>query len=370
MTSNVGSKRILQIVKDRESNERKSESEEVKVIDGTNSEKKSMEPPNPEDVLKKLQSSPKAMALMMEAAGDPEIMDAMQTAIGGSPADLMKVAQKNEKVSDFLTRLWGALEMDPSPNGSSEKKKSKKSKKKKSGLESVRSGVESTLEEWSNSASTSGNEFTSGLVNQLKSFMSDDDESTDDDEDETMITIASTEANDKAAKEYTELCEVVKEELEDVIKPEVLNRVDEIIVFAPLGESDLVSIAQLIVNETAKRAKRERNVDINIGPLLLKEIVYDGSSSAAQFGARPMRRAVQRYFEDTVSDAIIRGFVKELDNVTVELSDDYDSVKITRDSDGESLLSPVEDGNGGIGSTVSNFQRTGNAENELETQTK
>ena len=62
-------------------------------------------------------------------------------------------------------------------------------------------------------------------------------------------------------------------------------------------------------------------MDINIGPLLLNEVVYDGGSNGATFGARPMRRAVQRYFEDTVSDAIIRGFVKDFDSVTVELDD-------------------------------------------------
>jgi len=98
MTSNVGSKRILQIAKDR-GNVVNGEKKEIVngtngAINGANGETKSKGPPKPEDVLKKLQNSPKAMSLMMEASSDPEIMDAMQPAMGDSPADLMIVAQK------------------------------------------------------------------------------------------------------------------------------------------------------------------------------------------------------------------------------------------------------------------------------------
>ena len=110
-------------------------------------------------------------------------------------------------------------------------------------------------------------------------------------------------------------------------------------------------------------------MDINIGPLLLNEVVYDGGSNGATFGARPMRRAVQRYFEDTVSDAIIRGFVKDFDSVTVELDDSTGMVRVTRASDGESILTFVEDGNGGIGSVTSRPRGVGVGNDELETQT-
>ena len=80
--------------------------------------------------------------------------------------------------------------------------------------------------------------------------------------------------------------------------------------------------------------------------------MHDGSANAAQFGARPMRRAAQRYFEDTVSDAIIRGFLKEGDTATVEMSmdsahDGRSCTKVIRE-DGEALTVVVEDASGGM----------------------
>jgi len=89
------------------------------------------------------------------------------------------------------------------------------------------------------------------------------------------------------------------------------------------------------------------NVDIDIGPLLLYKCVYDRSSDAATFGIIPMRRAEQRYFEDTVSDIIIRGFVKDFDSVTVELNESSGMVRVTRASDADSILIFAEDGNEG-----------------------
>ena len=55
----------------------------------------------------RLTKNPEAMAMMLGAAEDPELMGAMQTAImGGSPADLLHLGERNPKVADFLKRLW------------------------------------------------------------------------------------------------------------------------------------------------------------------------------------------------------------------------------------------------------------------------
>ena len=351
MTSNVGSKKILQLAKDREKNTSDEGAGATDTLaNGSIVSQASMEPPKPEEVLNKLQKSPKAMALMMEASRDSDIMSAMQTAMGGSPADLMKVAQNNPKVADFLTRLWDALEMDPNSSSGStyESSNTVSETQPKSGLESIRDNVQATLEGWSKTSLTSGNEFTSGLINQLNGMIQSDRGAGN-----TMGASVNNLDEEIAAQEYTKMSNVVKEELEEVIKPEVLNRIDEIIIFAPLGSSDLHSIAQLIIDQTSKRAGKERKIDISVGPRLLEKIVDDGSSNAAQFGARPMRRAVQRYFEDTTSDAIIRGFIQDFDVVKVELDDSQDNwVRITREKDGKSISSRVEDANGGIGSNV------------------
>ena len=111
MTSNVGSKRILEVANNRGSS--------------PSPAAPSVDPLKPDEVMTRLQKSPKAMAMMMEATTDPEIMRAMQTAMGGSPADLLQLGQANPRVADFLRRLWTVLnetEGDSSlidqPNGS------------------------------------------------------------------------------------------------------------------------------------------------------------------------------------------------------------------------------------------------------------
>merc|ERR1712157_625709 len=125
--------------------------------------------------------------------------------------------------------------------------------------------------------------------------------------------------NDKS--EYAAMSDVVKEELQYVMRPELLNRIDEIVIFSPLGEKELNSIATLLLDQSIERATEERGIVLSAGSQLLERIIKEGGVDASQFGARPLRRAVQRLFEDTVSDAIIRGFVKEGDAALVDIND-------------------------------------------------
>lgn len=156
---------------------------------------------------------------------------------------------------------------------------------------------------------------------------------------------------------YASLSEVVKEELESTMRPEFLNRVDDIVVFSPLSDANLNSIAQLILNKTVKRAQSEQELTLDLSPSLSQKVTEEGSSNAAQFGARPMRRAAQRFFEDTISDAIVRGFLKRGDAALVELGADDEkhyNVEIQRSSDGKILQVPVDKVSGGIGGSPTN----------------
>jgi ATP-dependent Clp protease ATP-binding subunit ClpC len=98
-------------------------------------------------------------------------------------------------------------------------------------------------------------------------------------------------AQEEAEALYARLSEVVKEELENEMKPELLNRIDEIVVFSPLSPSDLSMIADLILQQTVNRAQKEREMRLSVTPKLTQMVMQEGSSSAAQFGGRPMRRA-------------------------------------------------------------------------------
>ena len=153
----------------------------------------------------------------------------------------------------------------------------------------------------------------------------------------------------------------VKSELEKKMKPELLNRIDEIVVFKPLPDAVLMEIATNILNETIARAGAEQDMTVTITDDFMRMVASEGSFSAAQFGARPMRRAAKRFLEDTLSEAIMREFLSEGDDVIVDIDNETTTtsmvageikkvVKVTRVTKGgkESMLVPVES-DGGIG---------------------
>ncbi len=160
------------------------------------------------------------------------------------------------------------------------------------------------------------------------------------------------------AEDYAELSEAVQDELAKEMKPELLNRIDEIVCFSPLADNDLRAIAHAIVDKTIERAYKERMIQLSYSESLIDAILNDGAMNAAEFGARPMRRAAQRLFEDAVSDAIVRGFLNEGDCATVDMGLStgtlgMPTVVIMRESDGELLVVDVDDGSGGIGMAAS-----------------
>ena len=145
----------------------------------------------------------------------------------------------------------------------------------------------------------------------------------------------------------------VKSALEKKMKPELLNRIDEIVVFKPLEDEVLISIAQDILDETIRRASSEQDMDVTVTNALKVMVTKEGAFSAAQFGARPMRRAAKRFLEDTLSEAIMREFLSEGDEVIVDVASESEAsgfngnnrkvVKVTRVTNGrESMLIPVD----------------------------
>jgi len=136
-----------------------------------------------------------------------------------------------------------------------------------------------------------------------------------------------------------------------------------------LGGNELKSIASLLLDSTVKRAKEERNISLIVSSSLIDQIISEGALNAAQYGARPMRRAVQRFFEDTVSDAIVRGFLKQGDSAFVDIIGPL-TAKITNNHNMMSMTVDVEDTSAGIDGAVavSNTVNGIGSNNELETQ--
>ena len=114
----------------------------------------------------------------------------------------------------------------------------------------------------------------------------------------------------------------ILESMKEVFRPEFLNRIDEIICFNALTENELNQIITLMINDTQK-ILNDRNIKITISESGKKYLIEKGTD--IKYGARPLKRAVQRYLEDELSDMILK---KELlDGQTVDI--DFKNDKLT-----------------------------------------
>ena len=108
-------------------------------------------------------------------------------------------------------------------------------------------------------------------------------------------------------------------EVKKAFKPEFFNRIDDIIVFRNLTKEDLTEIIKLEVNEVIERLKG-RGIDISLSPEAMDFLMEKGYDPL--YGARPLKRTIQRYVEDMLSEEIISGRFKEGSKVTVVRRDD------------------------------------------------
>jgi ATP-dependent Clp protease ATP-binding subunit ClpC len=96
----------------------------------------------------------------------------------------------------------------------------------------------------------------------------------------------------------------VTDELKRIFNPELLNRLDETIIFHPLGVPEIEKIVDILMNDVRKRLK-ERGVVFTLGEDARKFLAEKGFDP--QYGARPLRRAIQKYLEDPLAEEILRG---------------------------------------------------------------
>ena len=107
--------------------------------------------------------------------------------------------------------------------------------------------------------------------------------------------------------------------MKKTFRPEFLNRLDEIIVFHELTEEQLRSIVDLMVNDLQKRLA-ERKLAIEVTDTAKSWLAKEGFDPV--YGARPLRRAIERYVENTLSTKIVRGEFNEGDTVIVDHGED------------------------------------------------
>ena len=120
-------------------------------------------------------------------------------------------------------------------------------------------------------------------------------------------------------QEYKDMKGKVMEELKKAFRPEFLNRVDETIVFHALEKKHLKEIVVLLANQLIKRLK-EQEISLVLTESALEKISVEGYDP--EYGARPLRRAIQKHIEDRLSEELLKGTVLTGQNVTIDVVDD------------------------------------------------
>src|SRR5690625_4666722 len=132
--------------------------------------------------------------------------------------------------------------------------------------------------------------------------------------------------NLEEGQEHRDMKSKVIDEMKKVFRPEFLNRIDETIVFHSLEKEHLKEIVKLMVNDVKKRLK-EQEINFAITDRALEKIAEEGYDP--EYGARPLRRAIQRNIEDLLSEELLKGSV-----------DKNEEVKIGLNSQGEFIVLP------------------------------
>ena len=107
--------------------------------------------------------------------------------------------------------------------------------------------------------------------------------------------------------------------LRETFRPEFLNRVDEIVVFNPLSEEQLLQIVDLMLFDTQK-VLADKNISMKVSLEAKKYLLEKGTD--LKYGARPLRRAIQRYIEDELSDLILKSELSNGKTVEINLNND------------------------------------------------
>ena len=129
---------------------------------------------------------------------------------------------------------------------------------------------------------------------------------------------ANKDKDQEIKNQYDKMKDGIMGELKQKFKPEFLNRIDDIIVFHPLEEYHIFEIVKLMTREVIERLK-SMNINLEMSEDAVKLIAQEGLD--LEYGARPLKRAIQKQLEDTLSEAILKGIVKKGSNVIAEIED-------------------------------------------------
>ena len=125
---------------------------------------------------------------------------------------------------------------------------------------------------------------------------------------------------DSSKTQYDKMKENVISELKRSFNPEFLNRIDEVVVFHPLTNEHLTKIVDMLIVELNAQIISDRSIQLTVTQEVKEWLIRENYQPT--YGARPMRRAIQKYIADPLSEDILRGRFKDVHKVRVELQND------------------------------------------------
>lgn len=136
-------------------------------------------------------------------------------------------------------------------------------------------------------------------------------------------TMGFTVNEDKQIKQNAK--KIVMDEVKKQFKPEFLNRIDEIIIFEPLTDKELTQIVTLLLNDVQKRLA-EMDIELIIKDEVKSYLLKHGTDTI--YGARPLKRAVQRYLQDPLAEQLLQKNIKSMQKIIVDCVEDKLTFKV------------------------------------------
>ena len=131
-----------------------------------------------------------------------------------------------------------------------------------------------------------------------------------------------------AENEYEKIREKILDETKRVFKPEFLNRLNDLVIFKSLAREDMHEIVDLELRNVARRLK-ERELEFDFSKECKDFLIDKGYDE--KYGARPLRRAVEKYLEDSLAEAILSGDIKSSEVIKVSVDDEAKGLKFEQE---------------------------------------
>jgi ATP-dependent Clp protease ATP-binding subunit ClpC len=142
---------------------------------------------------------------------------------------------------------------------------------------------------------------------------------------------------------YEKMRDMLTSEVERYFRPEFLNRLDDMVVFHKLTHEDLVQIVELEMAKVIKRLE-DKGLALDVSQEAKDYLIAQGTDE--KFGARPLRRAIEQYVEDPLSESILRGDFTDKNLILVHVEGEDDEQRLTFEgTTAESEPEPVAAGN-------------------------